>query len=371
MRIKVTTRRVLLLLGLAVVAGSALFCSPGFVIRAGIEEAKILSRRQPIDAVIADPATSPETRSQLGLVRMAAVYADRELGLDVGESYTMYSELDRDTLLLVVTASRRDAFRAHTWWFPIVGRVPYKGFFDHDEALAEAGRLEARGLDTHVRTAGAFSTLGWFNDPLLSTLLNRDPISLASTVIHEVTHNTVFIPGQVAFNESFATFVGDVGAAEMFCGIEGEDGPRCRAARDSWSDALVFGEALQRLVGSLEAVYEREDLTSEAKIAAREVVIDGWRAEYERAVVPRLTRLFRSYHERPINNATLIGTRLYYDRLDMFDRVYRRSGLPLREAIHAMIEAAEASPDEPFEAVERLAPVAGPAIIRGSLTEER
>jgi predicted aminopeptidase len=371
MRWKLTRRRILLLLGLALLAGSTLFCSPGFVIRAGLEEARILSRKQPIEDVIADPATSPETRSKLELVRQAAVYADRELGLNVGASYSAFSQVDRDTLLLVVTGSRKDAFRAHTWWFPIVGRVPYKGFFNPDHALAEAARLEARGLDTHVRPAGAFSTLGWFNDPLLSTLLSRDEISLASTVIHELTHNTVFIPGQVRFNESFANFVGDVGAAELFCAMEGEAGPRCRAARESWSDAMVFGEALQRLVSALEAVYEREDLSSEQKVAAREVVIDRWREEYDREVVPRLQRIFRTYHERPINNATLIGTRLYYYRLDLFDRVYRALGVPLRDAIAAMIEAAEASPDDPFAAVERLAPVPGSPIIRAPVTTER
>ncbi len=359
------------LLGLAVVAGSTLFCSPGFVIRAGVEEAKILSRRQPISDVIADPATSPETRSKLELVRMAATFADRELGLNVGDSYTTFSQIDRDTLLLVVTASHRDAFRAHTWWFPIVGRVPYKGYFNPDGALAEAARLADRGLDTHVRPAGAFSTLGWLPDPLLSTLLNRDEISLASTVIHEVTHNSIFLPGQVRFNESFANFVGDMGAAEMFCRIEGEDGARCRAARESWEDAMRFGAALQGLVSSLEELYGRDNLTSEQKIALRETVIDRWRVEYERDVVPRLHRAFRTYHERPINNATLIGTRLYYYRLDLFEEVYRAMGVPLRDAIRAMMDAAESSPDDPFGAIERLAAVAGPPIMTAPTTTER
>jgi predicted aminopeptidase len=365
MKLKLTGRRIFLLFGLALVAGSTLFCSPGFVIRAGVEEAKILSRRQPIEAVIADPATSPETRAKLELVRMAANYADREIGLDVGNSYTSFSQLDRDTLLLVVTASAPDRFRAHTWWFPIVGRVPYKGFFNPDHALAEAVRLQERGLDTHVRTAGAFSTLGWLPDPLLSTLLNRDDIALASTVIHELVHNTVFLSGQVRFNESFANFVGYVGAAEMFCAVEGEDGARCVAARQSWRDGMLFSEALQRLVSSLEALYERDDLTSEEKVAARDVVIGRWRAEYEREVVPRLHRSFRTYHERPINNATLIGTRLYYHRLGLFDQVYRAMGVPLRDAVRAMIDAVEASPAEPFEAIERLAPVARSPILRG------
>ena len=345
-----------MVIGLALLAGTVLFCSPGYVVRAGIEEAKILSRRQSIAAVIEASGTSEATRAKLRLVQSARTFADRELGLDVGESYTTYSEVDRDTLLLVVTASRKDAFRQVTWWFPIVGRVPYKGFFDADRALAEARGLQERGYDTYVRLSGAFSTLGWFNDPLLSTVLGYDDVALAATVIHEVTHNTLYLPGQAAFNESFANFVGDVGAADYFCRLEGEGGPRCVRARALWRDNILFADALQRLIRSLEEVYAREDLGSEEKVRAREDVIDRWRDDYERDVVPRLDLAFRDFHRREINNATLLGVRLYYDRLDLFDRVHRTLGEPLDRTIARMVEAAESSPDAPFDAVARLAP---------------
>ena len=158
----------------------------------------------------------------------------------------------------------------YTWWFPIVGRVPYKGFFDPEDAFAQARELERKGYDTHVRPSAAFSTLGWFNDPLLSTVLSRGDVSLASTVIHEVTHNTIFIPGQVAFNESMATFVGDVGAAEYFCTLEGEDGERCRFARALWQDKILFGQALAEL--RLEFLFPlRRDLLF---ILVRQVFLD-------------------------------------------------------------------------------------------------
>lgn len=347
--------RILGLAALALLAGSLMFCSPGYVIQAGIEEARILSRREPISAVIEAPSTPAETRSKLELVRAARTFAERELGLDVGDSYTTFTQLDRDTLLLVVTAAPKTAFRPHTWWFPIVGRVPYKGFFDPDDALAAARELEAEGYDTHVRPSGAFSTLGWFNDPLLSTLLAYDDVSLASTVIHEVTHNTTFIPGQVTFNESFANFVGDVGAAEYFCRLEGEAGSRCRRARSLWRDNILFGEALERLIAALENVYARDDLDRAGKVEAREAVIARWRDGYAREVVPRLEVGFRTFHEGPINNASLMGVRLYYHRLGLFDETYRALGLPLDRAVARMIEAAESSPEAPFEAVARLA----------------
>ena len=348
-------RRILLVIGLAVLAGTIAFCSPGYVIRAGIEEAKILRRRQPISEVIAAPGTSEATRSKLELVRSARAFAAEELNLDVGDSYTTYSRVDRDTLLLVLSASRKDAFRQVTWWFPIVGHVPYKGFFDAEDALEAARELDAKGYDTYVRPSAAFSTLGWLPDPLLSTVLERDDVGLVSTVIHEVTHNTIYLGSQAAFNESFANFVGDMGAADYFCRLEGTDGVRCRRARALWQDDILFADALQRLVAALEAVYARDDIGSAGKIRAREQVIADWKDRYEREVVPRLRLAFREFHERDINNAMLIGLRLYYDRLGLFDRVYQDLDMPLDQAVARMIESAESSPDAPFEAVERLA----------------
>ncbi|MBW3555040.1 MAG: aminopeptidase [Gemmatimonadetes bacterium] len=364
-----TTRAILTIAVLALVGGTLLFCSPGYVLRAGIEEARILSRRQPIDEVLASPLTDARTREKLEVVRMARTFAEKQLELDVGESYTTFSRVDRDTLLLVVTGSRKDAFVPVTWWFPVVGGVPYKGYFKAELALAEARRLEAEGYDAAVRPAGAFSTLGWFNDPLLSTLLRYDDVALGATVIHEVTHNTVFIPGRVAFNESFASFVGDRGAIELFCGVEGEAGARCVRAREEWADALVFGQALEALVGRLEALYAREDLDRAAKIARREDVIAGWKADFERDVAPRLHGALHRFHRQPINNATLIGLRLYYTRLALFEDTYRRMGVPLKGAVGRMIEAAESSPDEPFEAVGRLAPVDPRPMFGGSTAD--
>src|SRR5690606_29809700 len=128
----------------------------------------------------------------------------------------------------VQTCALPICFEPYTWWFPIVGRVPYKGFFDFDEAHEQARRLDARGYDTYVRPSAAFSTLGWFNDPVLNTVLRYSDVDLVQTVIHELTHNTIYIAGQAGFNESFATFVGDRGAAAFFCDMEGPEGERCR-----------------------------------------------------------------------------------------------------------------------------------------------
>lgn len=354
--------RARILAGLAVVALAVtlLTCSPGYVLRAGYEEAKLLNRRRPIEEVRADPSASAEDRRKLDLVVRARTYARQALQLDVGDSYTTYATVDSDTLLLVVSAAERTRFRQHTWWFPIVGRVPYKGYFRFQDALDEAARLSEEGLDTYVRPSAAFSTLGWFNDPLLSTVLRSPDVLLVGTVLHEVTHNTLYIPSQAAFNESFANFVGDVGAAELLCGIEGNDGVRCRQARGIWRDNLRFAAFLSELVTSLETLYGREDLTDEDKLAERERVFESARRQFEFEVRPTLEVLtFAGFLDRELNNAALIGRRLYYDRLDLFDAVHAHLGSDLRKTIARIVQAAEADPSDPFGAVEALLPAPG------------
>jgi predicted aminopeptidase len=330
-------------------------CSPLYVIRAGIEEAKILSRRRPIARVIEDPATTDATRHKLRLVLQARDFAAHGLDLDTGESYTTYSWVESDTLLLVVTASEKDRFRAHTWWFPIVGHVPYKGFFNFDNAIREARRLEREGLDVQVRPSSAFSTLGWFNDPVLNTLLRYDDVSLAGTVIHELLHNTIYLPSRVSFNESFANFVGERGAIEFFCNRDGEDSARCTTARDTWADNLRYAAFLSALVADLEAIYGRDDIDRDTKLVLREAAFDRAREQFTNEVEPDLrTNLFRSFARRPLNNATLIGTRLYYDRLDLFESVYDHHGGDFTAALHAIIAAARSNPDDPFAATASL-----------------
>jgi predicted aminopeptidase len=355
-----TKRKVFLLVLLAAAAAACLTCSPLYVIRAGIEEAKILGRRREISEVVADPATSEAVRKKLELVLAARTFADQQLGLDAGESYTTYSWVDSDTLLMVISAARKDRFIPYTWWFPIVGRVPYKGYFDFEDAYEEARELEREGYDTHVRPSGAFSTLGWFNDPVLNTILRYSDVGLAATVVHEILHNSIYLPGQAGFNESFANFVGDRGAALFFCTRDGPQDPRCRAAEAAWQDNIVFGTALSDLVARLERIYQRDDLTAQQRIQQRDTVFANWRADYQRRVVPQLqTNAFRDYAAAPLNNATLIGTRLYYERLDLFEQVFQRYNRDLRAATHAVIQAARAREKDPYAAVEQLLETAG------------
>ena len=187
-----------------------------YLARAAWEEARILARRRPIPELVNDPELPATLRAKLQLVLAARRFAVDSVHLNAGASFTTYSPLDRDTLVLVASAAYPDRLERYTWWFPVVGRVPYKGYFDVAAARAAVEDLRRRGFDTYLRPASAFSTLGWFNDPLLPTTLREDSVGLANTVIHELTHNTFYASGQAVFNESFANFVGAHGAAWFF-----------------------------------------------------------------------------------------------------------------------------------------------------------
>jgi predicted aminopeptidase len=349
------TRKIVALLGVGALAALVATCSPAYVIRAGIEEARILHRRRPIADVVADPATAPEVRRKLELVLQARTFADRSLELAVGDSYTTYSWIDRDTLMLVLSAARRDRLEPVTWWFPIVGRVPYKGFFSADRARAAADRLDRRGFDTYLRPASAFSTLGWFNDPLLSTLLRYDDVGLVSTVIHELTHNTLFIPGRVSFNESFATFVGDRGAISFFCSRDGPAGKPCLQATDEWHDNILFGQYLADVIAELEGVYDQEELSAGERVAARDAVFGRAADRYASDYAPRFrTARYRGLGRARLDNARILAWRLYYDRLHLFDAVFHRAGGDLPAAVRQIAAAARANPHDPFAALATL-----------------
>lgn len=331
-------------------------CSPTYVLRAGWEEARILSSRRPIRAVVHDTTVSRETRDKLRLVLDARDFAERDLGLRAGRSYETYARITRDTLALNVLAAPEFGLYWHTWWFPIVGRVPYKGYFDFDEALAEAAGLEARGYDVSVRPVSAFSTLGWFPDPIMSTTLRLDSLSLVETVIHEITHSTFFPSGQADFNESFANFVGHRGAIAFFCDAL-RDATSCERSRARWRDTRVFGEFFASIRDPLRALYASDAGEGEKRRRKREIFEDAAR-RFETDVKPRLEAgRYGSLRPDDLNNAWVLARLLYYTRLEDFERVYLGSE-DLPASIHTLIEAAGSG--DPWERLDALVRAGNP-----------
>ncbi len=347
-------RGALLALVLGLVAG-AWACSPIYVIKAGIAEAKILRARRPIPDVLIDPATDSDTRGKLSFVLEAREFAAEELGIATGDAYTMYTKLDRDTLALVVSAAHKDRLVPKTWWFPIVGHMPYKGFFDQDDAHAAVIDLEEDGLDAYLRPTAAFSTLGWFNDPILSTVLRADDVEVVTTVLHELSHNHLFVSGQVRFNESFATFVGRVGAARFFCTRQG-GGPntvKCNRAQARWRDYQRFSVFVDRLVTELEQIYGAQDVSREEKLARREIVFNAALERFDTELAPTLeSATFGGFRQTPLNNATLLSRIRYYHRLPDFQALLDEHGGDLTAVLREL--AAEAQGVEnPFDLLPR------------------
>jgi len=325
-----------------------------YVTRAGLEEMSILQNREPIAELVANRTTDPAVRHALRLVLESRDYA-AALGLEAKETYTTYSDVGRDTLLLVLQAAPKDCICPYTWKYPIVGQIPYKGFFDFAAARREADRLAARGYDVYLRPSAAFSTLGWFNDPLLSTALTHDSVELAATVFHEIAHNTLYVRSATPFNESFAQFVGYRSAESFF--TERSDTANARQASDRLNDEMVLGEFYATLITRLDSLYATEPDSAALEAGRTEAAV--WaRAELLGPVGAKL----RSYRlgnlpERPINNARLIGATLYRTRLDLFDRWFERHGRDVRESVSGLKELMQgADGDTAFVRLERAVP---------------
>jgi predicted aminopeptidase len=291
----------------------------------------------------------------------AREFAQRDLQLDVGDSYTSFTQLESDTLALVLSAAYRDRLASKTWWFPIIGHVPYRGFFDEGDALEEQAKLDADGFDTLLRPTSAFSTLGWFADPILSSLLRSDDVELIGTLIHEMSHAHLFVSGRVRFNESFATFVGRVGAVEFFCGRPGggPDTVKCGRAQARWRDVQRYSRFVDGLISDLQAVYADPTTTTEAKLTEREAVFARHRALFEADVAPSFESLsFGGFMQRPLNNAVLLGQMLYYHRIPDFAALLEGHGGSLAETV-AFLAGSSEGVDDPFDLLPTGSPIPG------------
>jgi predicted aminopeptidase len=340
------------LIALAMLLVLSLTPTACYLSRGAWEEGKILARRKPIVELVSDPRIDPLTRRKLQIVLAARRYAKDSIRLRAKESFTTYSPLDKDTLVLVLSAAYRDRLEPYTWWFPIVGRVPYKGYFDFDAARAAAGQFYRDEYDVSLRPSDAFSTLGWFNDPLLSTSLRRDSVDLVNTVIHELTHNTFYAPSNVAFNESFASFVGARGAAAFF---RSRGQPAAAARVDAgWADEKLLGAFWSALTHTLDSAFKAHPNDRAARLAARDTVYKQARAILVSEIAPRLRTVSPVYAQRvPLDNASVLARRVYAKNLELFDAIYEREGRDLKRTIGRVIGLAKSSPKDPYGALSR------------------
>ena len=232
-------------------------CSPLYVLEGAMVQGRILLSREPLARVLRDPNLEEGQRAKLQLLQEVREFASSGLGLDVGDAYGSYAVVPEGALVWVVSAARQTRLESYRWWFPIVGHVTYKGFFEKAEADSLADSMRSEGWDTYVRPSSAFSTLGWFDDPILSNWLERDDVALVDLLLHELVHRSFYRAGQTDFNESFATWAGREGTYAFFRAREGDRSPNAERARRRLEDSFRGSRRWGAEVGKLREFYTR------------------------------------------------------------------------------------------------------------------
>ncbi|MCL2214929.1 MAG: aminopeptidase [Treponema sp.] len=257
-------------------------------------------------------------------------FAIEELGLKESKNYTRYVEIDRGYLAAVVSASAKDSFSRHEWSYPIVGRLPYKGFFNAEDAKKERVKLEKKDFDVWIRGVDAFSTLGWFRDPLYSFMRDYSPWRLADLIIHELVHATVFIKGQADFNEELAQFIGSEGARLYMETRYGLDSEEYREMLVSEKESRRYVDFIQELIMELNALYS-DDTGKNKVLDEKERIINNAKERFDAEYDSRFSNdNYRFFSTLAINNAYLELFRLYYADDNFYENLYERRGRDLK-----------------------------------------
>ena len=295
----------------------------------------LMNRRVPIDEVLADPQTPASLRQRLEVARDARAFAVSALGLPDNGSYASYAAVEGTAVVWNVFAAPDLSLEPKRWCFPVAGCVVYRGYFREEEARGYAGELEEDGYDVWIGGASAYSTLGRFEDPVVSTMLSRDDARLAGTLIHELAHQRLYVEDDSAFNEAFATAVEEEGVRRWLEATGREallPGWRLGRERAQAFEALLDGT--RRDLGALYA----SDVTPEEKRLGKARAFDALEAAY--AALKAQWDGWSGYDrwfEAPLNNARLIPSATYRRLLPAFDVLLAESGGDL-EAFYARCE---------------------------------
>ncbi|WP_269775809.1 aminopeptidase [Treponema primitia] len=318
----------------SILLGCCALFSGCYTLKQGSAMLGYLGQAEPVKRLL--DGDSPEDAEFARRVMDIRHFALEELGLRETSNYTKYVDIDRDYLAAVVSASASDSFTRHEWWFPVVGSVPYKGFFNPADARKERGKLEKKGLDVWIRGVDAFSTLGWFSDPLYSYMKDYPVHRLADLIIHESLHATIYLKNHAQFNEELAEFVGSEGARLYIEKTFGSDSDEYRAITGSDGDSAVFLGLIRQLIAELEPLYAA-DLPREEKLQKKAEIIQAAKTRFDENYDTLFQNdNYRGLSELPINNAYLELYRLYYEEDHYFQDLYTRTGSDLPHFIAAV-----------------------------------
>lgn len=307
-----------------------------YLIKQGTYILRYNSRARKAEKMLKSPDIPQHTREFLELVQEIRSYAVDSIGLNKNRNYTTYVEIDKDYLIDVVSAAEDASFKQYKWCYPFFGCFPYKGYFEKEDARKEASQLKEKGYDVNIDKVDGFSTLGFLKDPLYSFMKGFSVYGIASLIIHEQTHATVFIKNRVQFNEELATFTGNTGAMNFIKQKYGNDSEEFRSTVLANQDREAYLSLLRGLYGELKSVYD-SPVSREEKLIRKAEIIAGFRErvsnEYDHHFK---TRNYRQLSKIPINNAYLAVRMTYTNDLEIFQELYSRKNENLKDFMESI-----------------------------------
>ena len=302
----------------------------------------LLWNQVPIERMLADENLDARTRERLEFVMEIRRFAIEELGLDASDTYTRFCDIGPGPVVWALTISPVDRLEPVRWSYPIIGSAPYRGYFDRARGEAARAVYDADGYDTYLRPVGAFSTLGWLPDPLLSSMLRYSIVDLGDTVIHELMHATVWVPDHADFNETMASFVGREGARTW---LEGRPSGRdsLQLAGDARADRAMLQQAFSRAAEQLDSLYAAPT-SRRLKLSGKEALIADLRVRLK--TEQWKSDIYGDFDRWTINNASLSIYRTYDRESDLFERLHSRLGGNLADTIDFLRQMDTS--DDPF-----------------------
>lgn len=285
---------------------------------------KVVRNAIPIDSALNSNDFPDSLKTNLGEISKIVLYANEELGLVKSSNYSRVYNQEGKEILWNVSACPEFELKPYEWSFFLVGTFPYKGYFDYEKALKEEKKFKELGYDTRVRSVSGWSTLGFFNDPVLSNMLLKDPGDLANTIIHEMTHRTVFIKNEVEMNENLATFVGDYGALEYLKNKHKNDSSITRRYINEIFEERNFSNYVIEGAISLDSIYtifdNKMDTTEMRRIKSNFII--NWILGIDSLNYPRYQNFKKRSLENPPNNTFFMSYLRYNKFQNQFEEEY-------------------------------------------------
>jgi predicted aminopeptidase len=304
----------------------------------------ILDKRQPISEIIEDPDSPEFIRKRLTHIIKVRQFAETELKLPVKNNYRTYVELDRPYVVWNVFAAPEFSMAPKTWCYPIVGCAAYRGYFAEKDAEQYARRLNDAGYDVYVAGVTAYSTLGWFDDPVLSTFLGYSEVRSAALIFHELAHRVLYVKGDTVFNESFATAVEQEGIQKWLAATQVPSGYRDYLKHYERHQAFVHLVLQYR--GMLESTY-RSDVSDQEKRNQKVALISNLRQDFDRLrSADNGLSAYADWMQNSLNNAKIASVSAYHELVPAFRELLAENRGDLTQFYHACRELAQKPKDE-------------------------